>query len=305
MSLLRHYVLENICSVCTVTQSVLYCNIKKSVNAKSAPTERKEVNFMTKLIAILLCMMMLLSACGTEPQDSFSENTSESQTSSSQSFLSSSSSSSSKMPESSKEENKEPYSYKFYPVKTWTNSIGISYAQVVFEITNTSNYDLYLGSADVELETENGSLFAVQNYINAYPQIISPGENAYYFESIMLDSAPEGILYDVWNIKHAQSKVPKIQFPVTDVKISSDSFGYIKAIGRVENTSNVDQSLVYVSVMLFDENNVPIGHTFTFVDVAANDTKGFECMFLNTSNDININSVASYTVVAYPNQFNY
>lgn len=260
---------------------------------------------MKKIITLLLCFAMCFSfaSCGNETPPEQPSNSSSSEELSSSAPTPQSSSSS--VPESSIVENKEPYTYEIYPVKTWTNSIGTSYAQAVLGITNTSNYDIYLGNGDVELETYDGSLVDVGNYISAYPEIISPGETAFYFETIMLDSEPTEELYSVWDIQYAQSKVSKIQFPVTDVDISVDKFGYVKAMGRVENNTSTDQSLVLVSILLFDENNIPIGHMFTYIDIAANDKKAFECSLLNPAGNITLDSIAGYVAVAYPNQFNF
>lgn len=247
---------------------------------------------MKKLLILLLCFVFCFSACGTEepqtnvePPETSSENASEEQ--------------------EQQHEEETPFEYKLFPVKTWTNSIGTSWAQVVIGITNVSSENLYLDSASVDLETEDGSLFATQSYINAYPQVIAPSETAYYYEEIMLDSAPEGQLYDNWHISVAPATVEQIQFPVTDVTVTADSFGYLKAIGRVENTTSEEQSLILVSIMLFDAENVPIGHMFNYVDLAPNDKMGFECSSLSLPDDITIEDIASYVAVAYPHQYQF
>lgn len=246
---------------------------------------------MKKLLILLLCFVLCLSACGTEePQ----QNVEQPETSS----------------ENATEEQEQPqeetlFEYELYPVKTWTNSIGTSWAQVVIGITNISSKNLYLDSASVDLETEGGSLFATQSYISAYPQVIAPSETAYYYEEIMLDSAPEGQLYDNWHISVVPATVEQIQFPVTDVTVTADSFGYLKAIGRVENTTSEEQSLILVSIMLFDAENAPIGHMFNYVDLAPNDKMGFECSSLSLPDNITIEDVTSYVAVAYPHQYQF
>lgn len=247
---------------------------------------------MKKLLILLLCLVLCFSACGTEqpeqnpnPPEVPSENPSQEQE------------------QPPKQETL--FEYEMYPVKTWVSSIGTPWAQVAIAITNVSSENLYFDSASVDLETETGTLFATQNYISAYPQVIAPSETAYYYEEIMLDSTPEGQLYDNWHVSVAPAMVEQIQFPVSDVTISADSFGYIKAIGRVENTTSEEQSLVLVSVMLFNAENLPIGHMFTYVDLAPNDKMGFECSGMSIPSDITIEDVASYVAVAYPQQYQF
>jgi hypothetical protein len=49
VSLLRHSVLENICSVCNITQVVLFINSKNGVKVKTAPTIVKACNNSVKV----------------------------------------------------------------------------------------------------------------------------------------------------------------------------------------------------------------------------------------------------------------
>ena len=246
---------------------------------------------MKKFLILLLCFVLCLSACETEepqpnaePPETSSENVSEGQE------------------QQHKEET--PFEYKLYPVKTWTNSIGTSWAQAVMSITNTSDYNLYLSSSSsLDLETKSGALFATRNYVTAYPQIIAPGETGYYYEEFALDSVPEGELNPNWHLTIEPATVEQIQFPVTDVTISADNLGYIKAIGRVENTTEEKQSIVFISIMLFNAENKPIGHMFTFVELAPKDKKGFECSSFTLPDDISIDDVVSYTAVAYKQQY--
>ena len=248
---------------------------------------------MKKLFIFFLCFVLCLSACGTEvpeqpeiPMQPSFENFFEE-------------------PDEEPSKPEDFFTYEAYPVKTWTSSIGTPWAQVVLKVTNILSENLYLNSSSIDLETETGALFATQNYINAYPQIIAPGESAYYYETIMLDSEPPEELIGNWHINVQSAAVEQIQFPVTDVTISSNNYGYIKAIGRVENTTSEQQNFVLVSIMLFDAKDAPIGHMFTYVDLGANDKMGFECSGTSLPPDVTVDAIASYVAVAYPQQYQF
>ena len=250
---------------------------------------------MKKLLILFLCLVICLSACGSnEPEEILSPESSSSQE---------------EIPKAEEKPTtpKETFTYEIYPVKTWVNSIGTPWAQAIIAITNTADYNLYLSSfsSSLDLETASGSLFATQNSVNAYPQVIAPGETGYYYEEFILNSLPEGELNPNWHLTIEPATVEQIRFPVSDVTLSADSCGYIKAIGRVENTTEEEQSLVFISVMLFDAENKPIGHMATFVDLAPKDKKGFECSALSLPDDISLDDVASYAVVAYNQQYQF
>ncbi len=253
-----------------------------------------------KLLMLLFCLIVCLSACGNnEPSEiPFPE-----------SYASQEEIPAAK-PEIPKVEEKpaqpkNDFTYKKYPVKIWVNSLGTPWAQAIFSITNTSDHNLYLSSSSLDLETESGALVATRNYIGAYPQIIAPGETGYYYEEFALDSVTEGELNSNWHLSVESATVKQVKFPVTDIVLSEDNFGFIKAIGRVENPTGETQSLVFISIMLFDAENNPIGHMFTFVELAPNDKKGFECSSFTLPDDISIDDVASYTAVAFKRQYQY
>ena len=65
----------------------------------------------------------------------------------------------------------------------YTNSIGTVWMQGIVEITNTGNVDLYMSSGQFDIEDASGSLVDSSSMISVFPQIISPGEKAYYYMS--------------------------------------------------------------------------------------------------------------------------
>ena len=249
-----------------------------------------------KNIIVFLCTVLLLSACGNEPV-SQTENPS----------VSSSKSSSVQQAEQVEQESEYDYYYEAnnMSVTTWVDSIGTAWAQVAVEVYNAGKYDLFLDSASVDLETASGALVDTQSYIDPCPQVISPGEYAYYVETIMLDFEPTEELFSVWHLDIRESLTEKIMFPVTDISFSSDNFNKMKVIGRVENTTSEKQELIQVCIIPLDSENRILCKLFTYVDIQPNDKVGFECYALSLPEGITAEDVAGYFVYAFPHQYQF
>lgn len=153
-------------------------------------------------------------------------------------------------------DEKVEYQITYTNVALDMNSIGTVWVSVIAEVTNTGNTDLYLSSGSFDLEDESGKLVKVISLVSVYPQIISPGEKAYYYDSTTIDNVSENAnLSVILQPDIVKSKTDKISFPVTDVEISNREYGGVEAVGRVENTSQEDESMLYIAVILFDSND--------------------------------------------------
>ena len=235
------------------------------------------------IIILTLCMMLSLSACdllllaggGTE------SNTTESPS--------------------------DPYKVAFSSVKTYSCSLGVIHAQVIVEIENTGSSDLYLNYGACDLEDSEGNLIASKD-MTPYPRIIAPGEKAFYYEEYSMDSLTEPIeLKIIPRPQIAKSTSEHITYPVTDISITDFEYGGIKVLGRVENTSDSEGSMVRVAITLFDEASEPIGLVSTVLtgDLTPGEKVGFEATSLFLPDEITADSVASYTAIAYPYQFQF
>lgn len=241
---------------------------------------------MKKVIILLLCFVICLSGCGNEePERVPNQNTI--------------------VIEPQQPETAADYETTVYPVKTWVNSIGSPYAQIIVGVKNTGTANLYLSAGDIDLENSDGSLFSVVNLVSVFPEIIAPGETAFYYEEVLLDAPADSELTAIPHIDVEEAYIDMIRCPVTDVTVSETGYGEIKVIGGVENNTNEDQTMLYVSAMLFDSNGDPLGHVFNILDVAAGEKVGFECVSLSLPEDVSVSDVASYSLVAYPMQFQF
>lgn len=249
---------------------------------------------MKKLLAIILALI-LLSACGstTEP----SSTASNPDTTAEQSA-----------PESAESEKKEDFQVTYTSAKLFKNSIGTVWLQTIIEVENTGTGDLYMNSGAYDLEDSTGKLIASRDMVSVYPQVISPGEKAYYYEETTLEEVDESTELKVLPRPKAESlKVDKLIFPVTDFELESDDYFSLKMIGRVENTSSEPQNMVYVACVLYNAEEKPIGVIFTILmeELAAGDKIGFEGTAISLPPDITLESVASHSVIAYGHQYQF
>ena len=86
------------------------------------------------------------------------------------------------------------------------------------------------------------------------------------------------------------------------------SYFGIKAVGRIENTTGVDEdSIIYVVVVLLDSNNHPLAilTDIIFDDFVAGTKLGFEATTLTMPSSITTSDVASYIAYSYPNNYQF
>ena len=249
------------------------------------------------IIILVLCMMLSLSACfpllflamdeaesDAEPTENNTINTTNT---------------------TEAEYNADPYKITYSSVKTYKDSIGITWAQVIVEVENTSSYNLFLENGTCDLEDTEGNLVA-SNSMSVFPQIIAPGGKAYYYEEYTLPSLSDAIELTIVPRPQAKRSTSKhITYPVSDVSIEDYTFGYLKVMGRVENTSSNEDSLIYVAVTLFNEASEPIGVVYTILsdELKPGEKVGFEAVATSLPGDVTAEAVAGYTAVAYPYQF--
>lgn len=204
------------------------------------------------------------------------------------------------------ENNAEPYKITYSSVKTYS-SVGTIWAQALVEIENTSSYDLFLKVGTCDIEDLEGNLIASKD-ISAYPQVIAPGEKGYYFDEYIIESLTEPTELKLTpRPQIVKSTTANIAYSVTDISITDFDYNRINVIGRVQNTSNSKGSMVYVAVTLFNEASEPIGLAYTVLtnDLNPGEKVGFETHRLSLPDGITSDSIASYTAVAYPYQFQF
>lgn len=192
-------------------------------------------------------------------------------------------------------------------VKTWKNSIGTVWAQVIAEITNTGGKNLYLSSCSIDLEGSDGVLVKAMTMVSVYPQVIAPGEKAYYYDETTLDVTEPIELSAIVRPNVYEASVDQILLSVSDTQIAGDNDWGLKVKGRVENVTNDEFSSVYVAAVLRDADGKPLGVLFTIIseNIKPGDKIGFEASEFSLPDTVKIEDVISCDVYAYPFQFQF
>ncbi len=200
--------------------------------------------------------------------------------------------------------DKLDYSVGNESVSVTTDSIGTIYVTASFSVTNNGKQNIYLDSGSADVENSNGNLEDTVS-LSACPKVLKPGETGWYYERGFYEGSEKTNLKLVAHPEVEKASVDCIRYVVSDVSIKNEQYLGAKVIGRVENTTSEDGTLVNVVANLFDSNGKLIAQESAYVDgtLAAGDKKSFEIGTLNTS--LKASNIAKYEVYAYPTQYNW
>ena len=164
----------------------------------------------------------------------------------------------------------------------------------------------YFIKCESVVKDENGNIVEVDDLVSVYPQIIAPGEKAYYYNETTLDASSDLQCTLKPTIKAEKAKVPLVRYETSDFTISDEAYFGIKALGRITNTSDKDESLPYVTVFLYNSDNSLIGLISSVgSSIAAGETTAEEVNGITLPNDITTSVVDHIEVLAYPYQFQF
>ena len=194
------------------------------------------------------------------------------------------------------------------PTLTVWDRSGTIWVEVTQTITNSGTTDLYLSGGKFDIEDSSGSLVETYDMASIVPMVIEPGETAYFYGCTTADhiTDPSGTYTAIPGFDVAEAKIERVRFPVTDVSMSDESIGtYIDIIGRVENTSDEDESMCNVYLVLFDADGAVIDIESTYVDVAAGEKASFDTSTIASPRGITTADIGSYQAYAYPLDFQF
>ena len=95
---------------------------------------------------------------------------------------------------------------------------------------------------------------------------------------------------------------------MSDFKIQKDSLGFLNAIGRVKNYTGEDiDAMIYVVALLYAEDGAFLGSMFDILteDMEDGDRLAFDMSGLMLPRSVTLESVASYKLFGYPNQYQF
>ncbi|MBR2669992.1 MAG: FxLYD domain-containing protein [Solobacterium sp.] len=208
-----------------------------------------------------------------------------------------------------KEEKKEPVAWEVGDAKalTYVDSIGTKWAQITCPVTNTGEKNLYLSSGTMDLEDSDGKLVDSRSLVSVFPDVLLPGETAYYYEETTLeDNAPDE-LNVIPHVNVKEAKVECIRLETSDVTIADESYGGVKITGRVENKTDDVAKLVYIVALMFNSDNEMIAQAMSILtdDLPAGDKIGFSMSTFAAPSSVNAAAVDHYEIYAYPMQMQF
>lgn len=200
------------------------------------------------------------------------------------------------------------YEITYESVKTWTDSIGNNWAQVIVEFKNTGDNPIYLSSGSYDLEYTDGTVVANKNYISIYPEILQSGEKGYLYDESILDIKPMETLVVKPRINPKKATVPSLRLDVKQVTLSDVQYLGPKAIGKIENSTNKDiTSTIYVAIVLYNSKKEPIGILTDLIteNLAAKNSIGYEATNIMLPDEITVELIDSYVAYCYPHQYQF
>ena len=188
--------------------------------------------------------------------------------------------------------------------KFGVNDLGEPYIKVIVVLENTSNFNLYLSDERIDISDETGHLIATQT-ASARPYVVAPGERSVIYQFVFSENLQENVQYKIdmsIDIKKFNGKYQRLS--VSDLSISETRHGIIQILGRIKNTTSEEQSLYYAVATLYDDKGNVLACFSTSPDALdVGEERSFEMR--RSFSDFSLSDVASYTVIAYPYQYQY
>ena len=186
----------------------------------------------------------------------------------------------------------------------YKNSIDDYEYYGIIEIENTGKTNLYLADCKFNLEDNKGHILQVDDFISTCPDIIAPGEKGYFYNNIGSTSLDDGIslknglkLVPEYEIKVATGKI--VDYPVSDTRMIKDNYGRAKFVGRIENKTKEDDSMVYVEAIMYDANGKVLAITGTNVmGLKAKSKTSFEISTWFSDDTIKPEQIKSFKIMA-------
>lgn len=188
-----------------------------------------------------------------------------------------------------------------------TNSIGNEEYTGIVEIKNTGSSYLYLKDCKFDFEDDDGHLLETDKLVLSAPKVIAPGEVGYFHKNGLLDSntsLENGINlvpnYTVEICKKGKEGI--IEYEVTDLDIKDGDYGMgVNVTGRVINNTSEDTSSIDVLLIaiFYDSDGDVIDIATRYADeMSAGDKSSFEITTMTGNDELSMESVADYKVIA-------
>jgi hypothetical protein len=173
------------------------------------------------------------------------------------------------------------------------------------EILNTGTDTLFLNKGAVDLKYEDGTIADKVRYITPYPQIIAPGERAYYYAQSILEGVPADAQLQVIPLPDiVRSENNIVRYQTAGVKVFDTSIWGLRASGKVEYSGEAEL-LINVAVVVFDLEGKPIAVLSDYVLADASKNNKFEMSQWIIADYLKSKIISRFEAFAYPTLYQY
>lgn len=192
--------------------------------------------------------------------------------------------------------------YQYFNVYEEYNKVKY---QGIVEIQNIGTSNLYLGLSTFDIYDSAGAVASSETLISTTPNVIAPGEKGWFYNNTGYIDIPMGNYTMVPILDVKISNLPIIRYPIANTQIKQGTYS-VTVTGNIANTTSENDSMTWISVVLFNSENQPIGlHGTNILDFNAGQLRAFDAEGLWLPDYITIDKVARYEVYSSPNQYQY
>jgi hypothetical protein len=194
-------------------------------------------------------------------------------------------------------------------LKAWKDSISYVHYEVVVEVQNvgTAPADVATSDDSYTIFAKDGTVLETGHFTYVFPQVIRPGEFAYYVDGSIFD---QGTLTDQVgkldpSVSFGEADSPQTLFKVSSVKITQQPYGSgLQVSGVVTNSTSEDAAQPLVGVIFFNAKGAIIGALYenSLDTLRAGKSLGFKTSYPGTS-PLKPSSVAKFKTFAFDYSF--
>ncbi len=262
--------------------------------------------FLAIFLALALCLS--LAACDavpreTSPSVSVADSTQPSESSSTEAQESS-------MKESNPEESTEPspqepelYTIGETSVQAYRDDIGTVWIMYAVQVTNISDKNLVLGSGEITLSSADSPELILQGEVPVYPEILAPGETAYYCNVIEDDvGLPSELTVSEAKLEVSPTEEAPVRYDLAFTVLKDSLYGGLELSTTVKNNTAEDGELVAVFGALVGKNGEFLGFISGFLDepLPAGQEQSVTLESFMLPPELTVAQVAEVVTFAYP-----
>lgn len=157
---------------------------------------------------------------------------------------------------------------------SWKNSIDTVWVNYSAEVTNKGTAPAEIGSIQINYEDAEGNVLGTSSMVSSVPDVLNPGETAYFTESTILETVtdPSLLTKAYANLDFNTTENKPYYLTTSNVKLTEstnewDTGSPYIVTGSIVNEGDQKADDIRVAAGLYDENDKLIGVLSGSVDV--------------------------------------